>query len=171
MTRVLIVFSILVLIFSSCYDSDIEGENLSNNQPELRTFSNVDEALWPYFVNFEKEAAARNLNVNLNLANITGSIEPIHEEGVAGSCSYGRFRNNEIIIDSEFWSRAPNLYREYIVFHELGHCYLSRDHLDACLSNRTWQSLMRSGTESTCRDNYTNFTREYYIDELFGVDD
>ena len=169
--RHLFLFTASLLVYSSCYESSLaEGESL-NEEPEVISYTNVDRELWPYFSNFEKEARARNLNVNLNLSNIVGSIEPIHEDGVAGSCSYGRFRNNEIIIDSEFWDRAPSLYREYIVFHELGHCYLSRQHLDACLTNRTWKSLMRSGTENQCRDNYTTLTREYYIDELFGIAD
>ncbi|MEL6124666.1 MAG: hypothetical protein AAFR14_13205, partial [Bacteroidota bacterium] len=58
-------------------------------------------------------------------------------------------------------------YREYIIFHELGHCVLFRDHVDACFANNTWTSIMRSG-HGSCFDNYTSRTRPYYIDELFS---
>ena len=165
--------SILILFLafnlSSCYESD-ESEQDAQQSTQVRSYAGVDERLWPYFSNFEREAAERNIRVDLTLTNITGAIEEIHEDGVAGSCSYGgRQRTNDVTVDSEFWNRANVFYREYIVFHELGHCFLFRDHDDACLSNRTWESIMRSGTTRTCRDNYNSQTREYYLDELFGL--
>ena len=169
MTRILLFSSLLVFVVTACQDADQSDQILI---PVQKEFPNVDEALWPYFSNFEEEAAKRNINVDLSRTTITGTIQSIHEDGIAGSCSYGgRQRENEVIIDSEFWNRASSLLKEYIIFHELGHCFLFRDHKEACLTNRTWASIMRSGTTSDCRDNYNSQTRDYYVDELFGLED
>lgn len=130
-------------------------------------YPNVEEALWPYFTDFEREGRARGLDINLVQAGISASIQEINEQHVAGLCSYRSYRPNEITIDKSFWNRSNALFRELIVFHELGHCYLGRDHLENAFSNGLCKSIMRSGT-CCCRDAYTNTNRTYYLDELFS---
>ena len=94
-------------------------------------------------------------------------IEEIDEQHVAGQCSYGRFRNPRLVtIDASFWRRSSDRFKEFIVFHELGHCYLNRGHLESAFSNGVCVSIMRSGV-GDCFDNYHVNTREYYINELF----
>ena len=163
-----VLISSIVLMAISCQP---EGLGTLEDENEItRDYPGVDQRLWPHFEKFEAAALDRGLRVDLSLANITGEVIPIHENGVAGSCSYGgRQRSKTIEIDSDFWDRASHHYREYIVFHELGHCYLFRDHLEDCLESGIWTSIMRSGTLNKCRDFYNSRTREYYLDELFGT--
>jgi hypothetical protein len=59
--------------------------------------------------------------------------------------------------------------KEYIVFHELGHCVLNRPHTEDSFSNGVCSSIMRSGNGG-CYDYYNRFTRQYYVDELFEVE-
>ncbi len=133
------------------------------------TYPGVDQALWPYFQAFEVAGAARGLSIDLTRSNIVATIEPIADDGVVGQCSYGRFSNpREIIIDRSFWNRSGSNFREMVVFHELGHCYLSRGHLDEALGTGICVSIMRSGT-CCCRDGYNPQTRSYYLDELFDI--
>ncbi len=128
----------------------------------------VDPQLWPYFTAFESEAALRGLELDLSLAGITGELVPIREYSLAVSCSNGgRYFTRETSIDSDFWDIADNADRGFILFHELGHCYLFRSHLEACQESGIWASLMRSGTLNSCRDLYNVRTRPYYLDELF----
>ena len=161
-------FYLAIIAIHSCIESTVD--TIDEMAQEPIGYANVDQQLWPYFAQFEEAARSRDITVDLRSINITGHITSIDDGNIVGQCSYGgRQRTYEVTIDQAFWDRANNSYREYIVFHELGHCYLFRDHTDACLSNRTWASIMRSGTEGQCRDNYTSVTRDYYLDELFEM--
>ena len=157
------LFLFLFLVyFASCIEEELTAEELAAS----RTYPGVDAALWPHFRALDDEAAKRGFTVDLARSNIVGTIEDIELNNVAGTCSYGgRQRHKDVVIDQRFWNRASHLYREYIVFHELGHCFLFRDHHEACFDNNTYVSIMRSGNGS-CRDNYRTQTRAYYLDEL-----
>ena len=134
-----------------------------------RVFPGVDEALWPYFQRFEEEAALRGLEVDLVASRITGMIAQIEAENVLGQCNYQSFFPNHVTIDKAFWDRAGDRGREFVVFHELGHCELLRDHFEGVFPDGTCRSIMRSGVEG-CRDNYGAATRSAYLDELFDPD-
>ncbi len=160
-----LVLFIFLIYFGACIDESLEGE-ATQVVPEVLSYPNVDRELWTYFRSFEDAAALRGFNVDLSRTNITGEIREIHEENIAGTCSYGGGQPyKDVIIDLSFWNRANSLYREYIVFHELGHCFLFRSHHEACFANGTYESIMRSGN-GNCRDNYRLSTRDYYLDEL-----
>lgn len=138
----------------------------SNNIETNLQFPNVDPELWPYYAAFETEARSRGFDYDLEALNILGDIEEIHQENVAGSCKYGSHINNEVTIDQSFWNRSSNLYKEFVVFHELGHCVLLRGHDESANNQGQCLSIMRSGTGS-CRDSYSHQNREAYLDELF----
>lgn len=158
---------VFLIYFASCLDQSLAPTSSSSIE-EAERYANVDPDLWPYFESFERAAEAVGLTIDLADQRIIGSIEDIREDNVAGTCSYAHRRSDkEIVLDKDFWDRASTAYREYIVFHELGHCVLGRDHLEACRNNGTWASIMRSGL-GQCRDNYSSVTRSYYIDELFS---
>jgi len=161
-------FLTLLLFMSSCQeDLDLVNDNSSQGQFNS-AFPNADERLWPFFQNFEKEAHAQGLDIDLVQEGIRGEISPIDEANVAGVCSYGGFSPGRIVIDTDFWARANVNAKEMIVFHELGHCYLFRDHREGRTPNGSCVSIMRSGVER-CRDNYHEGTKPYYLEELFSV--
>ncbi len=163
-------FSILLFtcffIFTACQDDAITDlEEVVT--PEARTFPGVDERLWPFFLRFEDAAVERGFAVDLVTSRITGVIEDLEGEHVAGQCStFGNFRPGRVTLDAEFWERSSDLFKEFIVFHELGHCFLDRGHREDAFTNGRCVSIMRSGTLD-CRDNYNVATRSNYIDELF----
>ncbi len=159
---------ILILLVGCAEDEDpvtaIEEE--PEEQTPIQAYNNVDRELWIYYDRFEKEAAERGIQIDLRRERITGEISELHEDGVAGQCNYSSFFPNEIIVDKAFWDRANDRSREFVVFHELGHCSLGREHREASFSNGVCRSLMRSGT-GNCIDNYRTSTRDTYLDELF----
>jgi len=160
-----IILFVSLITIGACIEEDISV----TEEQSVQEFPLVDEALWSHFVAFEEAAEERGLQVELNATTIRGTIEEIHEEDIAGTCTYGGRTNfRDVVIDESFWDNSSFLAREYIVFHELGHCFLGRDHEEGCLANRTYTSIMRSGL-GNCRDNYNTTTREYYLNELFGV--
>jgi hypothetical protein len=159
----MLFFSFLCfLVFNACLEDD--------NSPDTSVrsyFPGVDEELWPYFSKFENEGNKRGFSIDLARSGITANIREIHNTGVAGQCSYGgNLPTSQITIDEGFWKSSNVLGKEFVVFHELGHCNLFRGHLEDSLNNGSCVSIMRSGLGS-CRDVYTNETRSYYLDELF----
>ena len=160
-SRIGLIVLFVSLFFLSC-DNDEVAEVV-----EPVTFANVDAELVPFFEKFQEEAAVRGISVDLPTADIEGVIEEIDEQHVAGQCSYRGFSNPRLVtVDATFWRRSSNLFKEFIVFHELGHCYLNRGHVESAFPNGVCRSIMRSGV-GDCLDNYNNNTRAFYIDELF----
>ena len=158
--------SYVVLLFSSVFLISCFSEAGETAVAEPR-FTDVDSALWEYFERFEQEARTRGISYDLNDLGISGVIEQIPESGVAGTCQYGRHVHH-VTIDQNFWNRSSLLEREFVVFHELGHCVLNRGHDESAFNNGVCRSIMRSGLED-CRDAYSQSYREYYLDELFDV--
>lgn len=157
----------LTCVLYSC-NTDLSSSGIASDIPSENTYPNVDAALWSYFAAFEYEAALRNIRVDLAQERIQGSIENITESNVVGQCSYGGYARSHVVIDQNFWSRTNDLSREMIVFHELGHCFLYRDHTEGRFTDGTCLSIMRSGLQA-CRDNYRSSTRDFYLDELFSI--
>lgn len=136
-----------------------------------KEFFNVDERLHGYFETFEREAAARGMEIDLNEAILTAQISELQGEGVAGQCSRPvNSLDNDIVIDESFInSNVSDLLKELVIFHELGHCFLQREHREDEYPNGNCISIMRSGVDG-CRDNYNSSFRSIYIDELFDPD-
>jgi hypothetical protein len=127
----------------------------------------VDARLIPYFNAFTDEAALRGVHVSFVDFPITGNLREIAEDNIAGTCNYHSYDPNVVTIDLAYWNSSSNLGREMVVFHELGHCYLGRKHLETAFSNGVCASIMNSGT-SGCVLAYTAANRDYYLDELFA---
>ncbi len=68
-----------------------------------------------------------------------------------------------VYIDISTWNRLDDLLREELVFHELGHCLLDRDHCDEH-DKFLPLSMMRSGLVPM---KYYLLNRELYLYELF----
>ncbi len=161
--RQLLIAFVALCTISSCGtdNNDIDQIQISNDV----TYPLADKELWSYFQNFEEEALLRGFKYDLNTLEITAVIETITEEGVAGTCQYGQHIHH-VTIDEDFWKYSSTLIREMVVFHELGHCVLHKDHTEEYDSNGNCLSIMNSGTVE-CNVAYTNQNRTYYIDELF----
>jgi len=131
-----------------------------------KSYNEVDRALWPYFEAFEEAAERYNLNIDLEQLDITGVIEEIPEEGVAGTCQHG-LHIHHVTIDINFWNQFSSNRKEMVVFHELGHCVLGRGHTEEEDDNGSCLSIMNSGT-SGCNVLYNKTNKTYYLQELFS---
>lgn len=143
----------------------IVGCTKENNENLIVEELNIDAELQPYFDRFVEEGTLRGLAIDLTAKRIEGFLLEIEEQDVAGQCSYSSSSTRKVNIDIDYWNRATELEKEFVVFHELGHCYLERSHSDA-QQNRSCTSIMHSGT-SGCRFRYNATTRSTYLDELF----
>ena len=165
---ILIPAYILLFLLTACQKDpiiDLTGTpEVVSNSP--KSFPNVDRELWPYFERFEIAAAEQGFNIDLTAERISGIIEDLEEEHVAGQCTFYSNSPNHVTIDTDFWRRSSENFKELIIFHELGHCSLDRDHREGQLENGSCISIMRSGLEP-CRDAYNDFTKDFYLQELF----
>ena len=145
-----ILLSTLIL-FTACTTDD-----------EAEVF--VNEEFQYYFDRFEQAAAERGLN--LDIEDLTAHITIISEQNVAGVCETAQNGDRTIRVDDQFWYASDEWGREFVIFHELGHCVLGRGHTDDADAQGNCQSIMQSGL-SDCNMPYNASTREAYLDELF----
>lgn len=165
----------LFMCLSACKKELVLGEasetsNPQNDQVGDQNNSQYQNALAefrPYFERFETAANDRGLSFEAALAALETSLENISEEDVVGQCHWHSHEPELVTIDQPFWANASDLDREYVMFHELGHCVLFREHNNQENQNGYCLSLMASGTTG-CLSAYNETNREYYLDELFG---
>ncbi len=152
--------SYLYLLFAVCITT-----SCANKVDGVR----LDEELEPFFIIFEEEAAKRGVVFNNEVEQIEGYLQNIVDNGVIGACrrNDGEDRNRSIFFDEPYWVTATRLEKEYVVFHELGHCFLELDHDDSENEKGECVSIMASGIGS-CRDNFNDLTRDELLDELFS---
>jgi len=77
---------------------------------------------------------------------------------------------HKIELDRDDWSRMDTQTKEWVVFHELGHCILGRGHINSQLPNGECKSCMKGGDPNfDCSLNlYSSKWRSFYLDELFN---
>lgn len=129
--------------------------------------SAIDEELMPYFNKFKAEAAFRGFEVDYEAEGITASITKIYDNSIVGQCIHNTETPNRIAISKTYWSQIDTGRREFLIFHELGHCILDRPHLDSKDANGNCVSIMHS-SEGVCIFKYNTLTRTEYLDELFN---
>jgi len=143
--------SILMLIMSNCTkqsDNEIEAE------------------LKIHFDTFVTEAEAHDMDISLDQIDIGAYVANIEQRGTLGQCKSYSDGSKQIVIDQSFWNSASELEREYVVFHELGHCLLGRDHDDTKDSSGKCISIMQSG-DGGCDGIYNSQNRNSLLNELF----
>jgi len=126
----------------------------------------TDAELIPYFQIFADEGEKRGFTVDYEAARIEGLIQDISSPTVQGQCFYNEEKPRKVIIDVNYWNNADFSEKEFIIFHELGHCFLDRGHLDGSNGNGVCLSIMHSSPQA-CNFRLTDANREAYLDELF----
>ena len=150
LSYVLLLFS-AIMVFNSCAKEDLVE---------------TDEDLIPYFELFAEEAALRGFVVNYEAERIEGLLQDIPDVSIQGQCFHNEKKPKKVIIDIDYWDRASKFEKEFIIFHELGHCFLNRDHLDDANVDGSCVSIMHSNP-GVCNFNLNSENREEYLDELF----
>jgi hypothetical protein len=146
-----IIFLIIIGTFLSCSEDYYDNSELNNSEFES------------YLNSFLEEGIIRgydytNKTINFYFADIKGP-----DTNTVGLCYSG---NKEIFIDREYWNNAREKDKERLIFHELGHCFLKRNHKNEKNINGECLSYMRGKFD--CSSNlYSSLWRKYYLDELF----
>lgn len=150
--RIIFSFLFMVLISASC------------NKEEVLI---VNEEMIPYYEIFKEEAAKRGIVFDNSIEKIEGHLEFLPKASNLGICRTSSNSNSKIIIDKPYWRISTNLDREFIMFHEFGHCFLKLDHDDSQDNMGDCVSIMASGI-GDCKTNYNQYNRDSLITELFA---
>jgi len=132
----------------------------------------IDVRVQPYLDRFLNEGESRGVSIDVDAVGLDARVENILSSSsnggrVLGYCDMAKSENHIVVFDAGYWTGATDLEKEMLVFHELGHCLLGRQHDDSTDVDGTCLSIMHSGT-GTCRNAYNLTTRSKYLDELFG---
>lgn len=165
---------ILAILFVGCKQNATEGVSVTpttpvNNAPTVAL--STDFA--PYVVTFKQKAVARNVTVDETTLSI--SYDPsLTGTNILGVCTRGGGRLPSITVNPTFWqawatsSRSSEM--EQLLYHEMGHCLLNRNHNDATVTTADNHSqipisIMNSYhlSPSLYEINYA-----YYINELYN---
>lgn len=147
--------AIIIVILLSMMQSCTKG---GSNEIEAELFS--------HFEVFAAEANEFGIVIDFESMNVGGYIENIQTTGTIGQCRSYSDGSKNVVIDTRYWNRMNDTEREYVVFHELGHCVLGRSHVDTKDQNGNCSSIMQSG-EGDCESLYIESNRDELLEELF----
>lgn len=118
-----------------------------------------------YTERFNAEVKARGYN--LDITNLSVRFADASE--LAGNCGYGYTNPPRIEISNSdgCWHNRTDTEKEILMFHEMGHSILNRQHLNDTLPNGDYKSMMFGGNQFIVYYDFTPEKRKYYLDELF----
>lgn len=124
----------------------------------------IDPAFEPYVARFVLEGTAEGKEVDISKLSVNFSDET---RSVAGGIEFGSCTGHSIKIVRKFWQETSEANREALLYHELGHCVLRRQHLGGTEESLGIpKSVMVS--DSAIVAAYWRTNRDYYIHELFN---
>lgn len=129
----------------------------------------IPEDFTPYVDEFFQEAQARGHDLKLEdytISIIYRELRTTSPDNRIGECS--RTGQHQIRIDPDYWARATEKERRLLMFHELGHCILLRDHRSVQDDRGLCFSIMNDGRVGRCERNINDDDWwNYLVDELF----
>lgn len=137
-------------------------------KPELPK-NGVQKEVQPYVEGFEKwgqyfDPSYEVPELNIGIAPFTDFDVGLVSPNAIGIC-YFFTKPRTIVIKKSWWENATDVQREMVVYHELGHCALSRMHKEA---TGPWGKQISLMYPRIFDENLYNRHRGYYMDEMFN---
>ncbi|MFT5168205.1 MAG: hypothetical protein ACI8P3_003446 [Saprospiraceae bacterium] len=133
---------------------------------------NVDESFEKHVVSFIEEGAKRGHIIDFEDTGLT--IIFGNTPNASASCAEIGAQDrgsHQIIVNKNIWQSLNDSLQERLIFHELGHCELNRNHRNDKFADGSWKSIMRGDPLTELDERmpipYFGFRRDYYLNELF----
>lgn len=158
----------LAALISSCGPLMPKSDNVKTPGQNTRLHQSSNPVFSSYVSAFEQEG-----RVHLNDNNFTAGDVPINFGDTKNTnydavCNTYSDSSKEILVDQNWWNSTNETQREIIIFHELGHCRLGRDHDNELYTNTIGETRKISVMNGTIPDSQTyQIYREGYLEELF----
>jgi hypothetical protein len=165
MNKILSLLFILMITSMTSCGLPLLGDN--KNKKGTRDFSTSDPTFSSYIQQFEQEGKTRTGDTNFIVGDIPIQFGDTENENYRGVCQTFTDGTQQIVIKKSWWDAQSEAYRESLIFHELGHCRLGRDHDNAVVevsSNQYKTSMMN---EYIVTPAHYNAHKSAYLDELF----
>ncbi len=135
---------------------------LSCNDDELDNITIIPTELQPLFDMFKEEAALRGVHIDY-----TGV--KVRYEDMSGTPYTGYAYPKKMLITLDSSKLSYKKFQQRIVFHELGHLLLGRDHDDTRMGKKeVIKSLMNCCYAPERYYETVPAMQKYYLDELFN---
>lgn len=123
----------------------------------------IEPEAQPYIDRFVTEAKIRNVVVNIQFLTIifTDEVKMTPQGYQFGYCEEG-----VITLVKSYFLAQTDVNKEVVLFHELGHCILKREHVDGVSELKIPESLMI--VDPTLVTSYYEQNRNFYLNELFS---
>lgn len=150
--RLLIYFIVLVIV-TSCKSLDDRNE---------RDLEDISQEFRPYVRQFLDDAKEYNKNVALRKLQIEFSTSELYSDGVKCNGVYYRHEHKILIYQhGKFWQKSP----KSLIYHELGHALLNKDHNNDHDKYHQPESIMNlTGITDYAFEQW----KEEYLKELFN---
>ena len=153
------VFISLLYLLTTCTD-----ETKPMSTPTPGTIASSDFQI--YVDRFVSEAAKRGIKIDISRLNV------VYSDTLKFYCGYGVSSTRTVQISNRpgCWSEQTDFNKEILLFHEMGHAILLRNHDNTKLPNGDFKTMMFGGNQFSLYSEDTPERRKYYLDELFNCD-
>lgn len=93
---------------------------------DYRPVVDIPPEFQEYVHNFVEESVTQGRPVSIN--NLIVRFSDGLDDNILGECWMGQQR--KILINVKYWPGSSLLYKHVLMYHELGHCVLNRDHVE-----------------------------------------
>ena len=179
MKRIIFIITIVIccgILLTSCSDdekSTMSSQGTTDDDPNPPANS-IHPEFRGYVNSFRQEMANRGINVG-NTALSVLFVDQLTAPNSGQYCAYGYPNFNgsgearvEVIDSDNCWGRWTDIEKENLIYHELGHALLYRDHFSDIFPNGSPKSLMCSQVCNNYRvyNKYQTIQKTYYLNEL-----
>lgn len=167
MKRVFIIFGLFIMAQLSSCGLPFGADFIKKKAGEVRSNNSTNPVFTSYIASFEQAARAETGNTQFTIGDVPINFGDTENPDFQGVCFTYENGQKEIIIRESWWSTAEDSYRESLLFHELGHCSLNREHDDSTfqVQSKSYKSSMMSSVIVAPRD--YNAYKSAYWKELF----
>jgi len=166
------ILSLFVIVFalSGCgIPLPLQKDLVVKDINAVRQFTTTNSVFNSYVAAFEQYGKVHTGDGRFSVGDIPINFGDTENENFQGVCFEYPDGTKEVIIRESWWNGASEEYRESLLFHELGHCRLDRDHIDDAVmtsSNRSYKISLMSSIIVGPGD-YSQYKSEY-LTELFS---
>ncbi len=122
---------ITIALLSSCgIPLPMQKDLVVKDINAVRQFSTTDPTFSKYVQEFEHNGRRILNDGSFSVGDVPVNFGDTENPNFQGVCFEYPDGTKEVIIKRSWWDNVSEEYRESLIFHELGHCRLGRDHLD-----------------------------------------
>ena len=156
MLKLLALFSLAILI--SCENAPRETSTGQSSRSIASTLKFQDKAEYiDSFNRYHYQYKGRYLDID---AITVTMVDKLYTDTMIGYCDRDK---GEILLLESYWNYASHIEKEALIYHELGHCVLDREHLSGKLNSVAVSYMFPNITYYSYYDAY----QSAYVEELF----